>query len=194
MRTDVKRINKEQLVNLSSPDHSIQHVRTSDPRLYQAVSNLGSSVKSIVNNNFPAPPVAMYTGRAILPGVQAVANDILSNRYHVILPVDPTGNWVCKSITLIGCRTTLKIASAVGAFSLDFKVSQKHGTTSFKTLFKSGFNPQIPQTFLTARNVKFAINTLYDDDLIRVDILVADGVAANAESVLFGSYNWINET
>jgi len=84
----------------------------------------------------------------------------------------------------------LKIPSASGDFVADILISQSHATTTFKTLFQDGSNPTIPQSVNSTHNVKFAINTLYQDDEIRFDVITADGTAAGLEILLSGSYNW----
>lgn len=187
-------LSKQRIVNLATPDTNITHLQGSDPQLFQAVKNLGTATQQITNSVFPPPPMIHYRGRIILPGVLAVANDVLSHRYHVVLPDDPSGYWNYTQINLTGCTVTLKVVPSSGPVSIDILMSQKKGTTPFKSLFQPGFNPIIPMSVVSTHNVKFAINTLYEDDLGSVNILATDGVANGAEIVLTGTYTTVENT
>lgn len=195
-RVDIKKVNLQTLVGLATPDHHIQHLKQSDAGLYNALKNMGTAVGQIINNNFPAAPNFPYYGRIIIPGIQVVGTNILAHTYHFTLPIDPLQNWICESVTIDLCTTTLKIASAAGPYILDVLVQQNSGvlaqtpTEPFKTIFKVGKRPTIPQGFLSAKNVDFGINTFYNDDTIRVDVITADGTASGAECLLTGHYNW----
>lgn len=181
------------LINLFTPDALIQGLQVKDQRTYLAIKNIGTGARSLINTIYPSLPVPLYRARIIIPGTPAVANDILAHRYHVVMPQDPSGNWKFNSIILTGCTITAKVLPTTFTFSADIKVCQLHGDTTFKSIFKSGFNPKLPPTFQSTHNVEFAINTLYQDYLGRVDVLVADPSITGIEIVLMGYYN-ISET
>lgn len=191
MRRDLKQIDKDQLTNLAKPDYQITHLRGTDNKLHSALTNIGSAIQSIIQNNFPAPPTTPVTYTISLPLIQVVADDILDNPHRVVLPTDPTGNWVCNSVTLTGCLTTLKIPSASGPFVMDILVKQNHLSTDIKSLFQTGFSPTVPEGFEDAHNVKFAINTLYNYDKFFVNVTSADGTASGVDCLLLGYYNWV---
>jgi hypothetical protein len=182
-------ISKARLVNLSTPDTNITGLQTTNPQLHQAIKNLGNANQQLINSVFPPPPSTSYKGRIILPGTQTVANDVLSHRYHVVLPIDSTGYWIYDNINITSCYITAKIAPSTSQLSVDIKVSQQKGTTAYKSLFKPGFNPILPIGAVTTNNVMFAINTLYQDDLGRIDILAADSTVSGIELVLVGNYS-----
>jgi hypothetical protein len=182
-------VSKARLANLATPDIYIASLRSSNPPLHQAITNLGTASQQLINNTFPSPPSVGYKGRIILPGTWTVSSDVLSHRYHVALPVDPTGYWSFTQINLTNCYITAKILASTGPFSVDVLVSQQKGTTPFKSLFKPGFNPIVPAGVTYTQNVMFAINNLFQDDLGRVDILASDGIAADIEVVLIGNYS-----
>ncbi len=195
-RSDILKINPQRLINLATVDQHIQHIKGKDPGLYTGIHNISTALQQVINNNFPSAPSIPYFGRIIIPGVQVVGADILAHQYHVVLPMDPSGNWVCTSLTVDLCATTLKIASVTGPYVLDVLVQQNSGvlaamtTEQFKSIFQSGFRPTIPATYFSAKNIQFAINTFFNDDVIRVDVITADGVASGAECLLTGHYNW----
>jgi hypothetical protein len=182
-------ISKERLVNLSTPDTNISKLQTSDPQTYRAIRNLGDASKQLINSVFPPPPSIVYKGQIILPGIQIVETDVLSHAHHIVLPIDITNYWNYEQINLIATYITAKIAPSTVALSVDILVSQKKGTTAFKSLFKPGFNPILPIGVTTTHNVKFAIDTLFQDDLGRVDVLTTDAVVSNVEIILIGNYS-----
>lgn len=188
------KLNTARLVSLATPDSNITHIQQSDPRLFNAIKNLSLATQQVINNNFPAAPIAVNEGSIIVPGIIAVASNVLSHNHTIVLPTDPTGNWVCSSITLVGVTSTLVVAPATSDLIMDITVSQIHNTTPYKTLFQISSTPTIPIGFFTAHNVKFAINTLYAGDVCQVPCLQADGTAAGLEMRVLGYYNWVNQT
>jgi|SRR5208337_768835 len=182
-------ISKTRLVNLATPDSNISALQTSNPQLYKAIKNLGDSSNQLINETFPPPPQNGYRGRIILPGLQVVANDVLSHRYHVVLPNDPTGYWNYTQINLTDCYITAMTVGTSNSTSIDIKISQKKGTTAYKSLFKPSMNPVLPKSVVSTHDVEFAISTLYQDDLGRIDILAADSDISGLEIVLIGHYS-----
>lgn len=183
-------LSKARLVNSMTPDTYISGIQKSNPQLYQAIKNIGTGSQQLINNVFPPPPTMHYRGRIILPGIAVVANNVLAHAYHVVLPTDPSGYWTYNSITLTGVYITAKTGPTMSALSIDVLVSKGKGLTTAQSIFKSGKNPQIPTGQITTHDVEFAINQLNQDDIGSVNILAADGVAANIEIVLSGYYNY----
>jgi hypothetical protein len=183
-------LSKERIVNLATPDNNITQLQGTQPQLYQAIKNLGTATKQITNSVFPPPPIQAYRGRIILPGVAAVANNVLAHPYHVVLPNDPSGYWTYNSITLTNVYITAKIAPSSSALSVDVLIAKNKGQTTAQSIFQSGKNPQLPTGILTTHNVMFSINQLFQDDIGSVNILAADGTTAGIEIVLVGYYNY----
>jgi hypothetical protein len=121
-------------------------------------------------------------------GSVAVANDVLPYRYHVILPVDITNSWSYLRIDLLYCYITTKIQGTIITSSFDIKVSQNKGRETFTSLFKAGLNPMLPKLTTFVNNADFAIGSLFQDDLLRIDVLVADATISGVELVLVGNY------
>ena len=182
-------LSKARLVNLSTPDINIATLQTTDPQLYRAIKNLGDANQQIINSVFPPPPLIYYKGQIILSGNTPISNDILSHRHHIVLPIDSTGYWAYNNINLLACYITAKVAPTTSQLSVDILVSQQKGTTAYKSLFQPGFNPILPVGVTTTHNIKFAINTLFQDDLGRVDILATDTTVSGIEIVLIGNYS-----
>ena len=179
---------KQTLINQATPDTNIAGLQTTQPKLYQAIKNLGDASKTIVNTTIPLTPLASFRESFIIPGILTVANDVLTYRYHVILPLDSSNNWTYNSINLIGCYITTKFQGLFGNCSVDIKVSQLKGTTAFKSIFKPGNNLLLPPDTTFSSSVAFAIGSLFQDDLLRVDVLAADGHVNGVAVDLLGSY------
>lgn len=181
-------LNKQTLINQATPDSNISELQSKQPKVFQAIKNLGDVTKTIINTSVPGNPLISFRETFIIPGNPSVANDILSYRYHVILPFDSEGNWTYNSINLTSCFITAKVQGASSPLSIDIKVSQQKGTTAFKSLFKPTFNPKLPPSITFTSNVMFAIGTLFQDDLLRVDVLTTDASVSGISLDLIGSY------
>jgi hypothetical protein len=180
-------ITKEILINRVTPDTNIADLKASAPKHWLAIKNLGDGSKDLINSVFPPKPVQAWELRVTLSGNPSVANDVLASHYHVIMPVDPLLYYLFSSVSLNACFITAKVAPSATSLSVDVKVLQKMGTT-FKSLFQSSFNPILPKSIKTTHNVKFAINSLFQDDILRVDVLVTDVSVSGIELVLQGNY------
>ena len=180
---------KQKLINMAKPDFNISDKQTSDPKLYRAIKNLGEVGQNLVLQIFPVKPTSPFEWRIAIAGNPAVANDVLTTHYHVVLPKDNDGNWTFDNVILLGSFITAKIAPATGPLSVDVKVSQVKGTGTFKTIFQSTFNPKLAVGKKSSHASKFAINNLFQDDILRVDVLAADATVSGVEFVLFGSYS-----
>jgi hypothetical protein len=182
-------ISKQRLVNLASPDINIAHLKTSSPKLYNAIKNLGDSSKQLINESFPPPPQTGYIERFRILGTPASNQSNVSLSYnHVIMPIDPTGYWTFTQINLIACYFTCTIVGTGSTTYFDIKVSQQKGTTAWKSLFKFGMSPNLPIGVTSTHNVQFAIGQLFQDDLLRIDTLNVDGTIADFELALVGYY------
>jgi hypothetical protein len=181
-------MNREKLSNLASVDANINELQTSHPRLFRGVKNLGDATKILINSTFPPKPMFSFRESFIIPGNPAVANDILPYRYHVVLPKDPDGNWSINAILLTGYCITAKVQGTTNDLSIDIKTSQEKGTTSFKSLFRSGANLILPPNTTSTHNMMFAINRLELDDLLRVDVLATDPTVSGISVDLIGTY------
>ena len=181
-------MNKQTLINQATPDANISGLQSTSPKLYQAIKNLGDVSKTIINTAIPVTPLISFRESFILPGTLSIANDVLTYRYHVILPFDSEGNWTYDSIKLTGCYITAKAYAVSVNASIDIKVSQKKGTATFKSLFKFGNNLLLPPGIAFTNNVVFAIGSLFQDDLLKFDVLIADGHVGGVSIDLIGNY------
>ena len=124
--------------------------------------------------------------RAILPGVQAVATDVLANRYHVKIPASLTD----VKIGLYGVTVTAKIPPASADSVYDVLVSRDSAVT-WTSLF-GGTPPTYADLPSGNQNVTltptWAVPFLFDDDQLRVDCLAADGTASGLELLFSGTY------
>jgi hypothetical protein len=179
---------KQTLINQATPDTNIAGLQSTQPKLYQAIKNLGDASKIVINTTIPVTPLISFRESFILPGILSTANDVLTYRYHVILPFDSSNFWTYNSINLTGCYITAKTQELFSNCSIDIKVSQLKGTTPFKSLFKTGNNPQLPPDTTFVNNVMFAIGSLFQDDLLRIDVLHADGHVGGVSIDLIGNY------
>jgi hypothetical protein len=185
-------ISKAKLVNQIKPDSNISELQSTHPKLYRAIKNIGDASQSLINNVFPPTPVVPFEVRFLIEGAgnpAGPANDVLNFHYHVILPVDANKYWKYENINLTACYITAQVLGTTSTYSVDIKVSQQKGTTSFKSLFKPGFNPMLPTGVISTHNVTFAIASLFQDDLLRLDVLATDPIMAGIEIVLIGNYS-----
>ena len=142
----------------------------------------------------PPPPTVLtasisvdYFGRIILPGVQAVANDVLAHRYHVRIPRDVSGNLIYKQINLLTMTLSAKVRP-VSNYSLQLQVSSDGGVTFLPMFTAAGVTlPGGSESVVLTPS--FLIPTLLDDNQIRVDIILADGTVSGVEGVLQGVYS-----
>lgn len=182
-------ISKSRLVNLTNPDQNIQGLQQSNPQLYQALKNQGLGMQQLINNAFPPYPQPLYKARIIIPGTPAVATDILAHKYQVIMPLDPSGYWTFQSITLTNCYITAKVPGTSATTSIDILLNTNGDFMTFKSIFQPGYNPQLPKNTYTTHNVMFAVNTLVQGNIGRVDVLASDPAISGIEIVLIGYYN-----
>lgn len=178
---------KQKMINMATPDTNIADWKNSEPKHWLAIKNLGDVSKNLINSVFPPLPNQAWEQRIILPGTPSAANDVQAAHYHVIMPSDPLLYWTFDHINLTDCYITAKVAPGATPLSVDIKVLQKMGTT-FKSIFQAGFNPILPVGKKTTHNVKFSINSLFQDDIERVDVLVTDGSVSGIEIALIGNY------
>ncbi len=180
-------MNKEKLINLSKPDSNISEYQSQSPKLYRAIKNLGDAQASLIDSVFPRTPLISFKETFILEGNPVVADDVLPYRYCVILPFDSNDNWIYEGINLTGCCIVAKIPGTTSILSVDIKVKSR-GIIGFKSLFKPGKNPTLPIGTIYSTNVMFAINSLFNYDMLRIDILASDPVVSGISLNLLGNY------
>ena len=179
---------KQTLINQATPDTNIAGLQSMQPKLYQAIKNLGDVSKTIINTAIPSTPLISFRETFILSGNPSVANDVLTSWYHVIMPFDVNNNWTYNSINLTGCYITARVFGLFSNLSIDIKVSQQNGTATFKSLFKLGNNPILVPGVHFSNSVAFAIGSLFQDDILRVDVLATNSHISGISLDLVGSY------
>ena len=141
----------------------------------------------------PAPPAQQttsgsvgYFGRAILPGVQVVATDVLAQRYRFKIPRDSNNNPIYKQANLLGVSITAKVLP-VTIYSAAMFVSLDG--VNFNPMFGSdGISLPGGQEYVDLTPA-FLIPTLTDGNEIRVDVLIVDGTVSGIEILLQGTYS-----
>lgn len=145
-------------------------------------SGLGATLGGGTGGGSTSGVNTLFTCRSILPGVQAVATNVLANRYRVTLASG-------THVTLLKCTITAQIKAASSSFIADVLVSTDNGST-FNSLFPSGSSNKAVLPINTEQVVitpTWAISTLSDGNQIRVDVLQADGTAAGIEVLIEGT-------
>lgn len=163
-------------------DHLIQHIKQYDPRLYEAlkrIMSLQSNVEDINELSQLFQPISDPEKiRAIVPGLQVVADDVAVNRYTVKIDID-------KKIVLELCSITAKTSPPLtGDYEIDWLRSKDEAAT-FDSLFPDGDRPKLLLGDHTREHKSFAIVELFNDDELRFDVKQANG-ANDIESVLKG--------
>lgn len=127
-----------------------------------------------------------YFGRAILPGVQVVATDVLAQRYRFKIPRDSNNNPIYKQANLLGVSITAKVLP-VTIYSAAMFVSLDG--VNFNPMFGSdGISLPGGQEYVDLTPA-FLIPTLTDGNEIRVDVLIVDGTVSGIEILLQGTYS-----
>lgn len=135
----------------------------------------------------PSGGATRWWARAVLSGYQEPAEDVLVNRYRLILELD-------QAVTLLKCGTTAKEGPVGADFVADVLRSNDDGAT-WESIFASGSPADSDLAFIAAGAFKgdqftFAIATLYPDDLLRIDVLVNED-AVGIEIVLEGTVDTV---
>lgn len=124
-----------------------------------------------------------WWGRFVIMGLQPPAEDILVNRYRIVIEAD-------QVITLRKCGTTAK-TGPVGTYFAANVLRSNDGGASWDSIFSADSPPtDSALAYIAAGDYKgdqttFAIDTLFPDDLLRVDVTVNDD-AEGVEIVLEG--------
>ncbi len=143
---------------------------------------LAPKPKSQKAPDVPRKQTTPFAARAILPCGQTVAADVTSNHYRVTLPIGT------QHVGLTQVSITAQVAPASSDYIVDMLRSTDGGAT-WHSLFQSGLGNKptlaIGDTTTTFAPV-FAIQTLNDGDLIRVDVLQTDSTVFGVELVLYG--------
>lgn len=167
----------------------IQPYTSKDPRLAQILRKLSSALQNTEEAVFTESVRDSYVAiRFELPGVQVVANDILPVRYTIRLPRDPSNNVVVSQIQLQLISISAKVAAVGADFIMDCLVSVDKGAT-FKSLFGSvtANKPTLPKGLFLIKNSFFTIDQLFDENMLRIDVLQADGTVDGIEFILMGA-------
>lgn len=162
-------------------DHLIQHIKQSDPMLYEALKRLFGLDEQVTNLIQDAGIVQGQHKeiRMILPGVQIPLADVADNRYRVTIGDK-------KKIKLFRTESTVKSAAPSGGpWTCDILRSIDQSAT-FQSIYNSGDIPTILAGGHRGTHKIFAIATLFDGDELRYDIILGNG-ANNMEIVLVGS-------
>lgn len=175
---------KGKLLSQTQPDKHIHALSKQNPDLYQATKNTNNTIQTLINEIFPARPAPYFEWRFVI--TTPSGTDALPFHYCVIMPDDPEGVWNYAGILLT--RTTILDKSPPsGAVSIDIK-RQTVATTTWATLYKAGFNPQLASGKTYSAASKFAINSLFQSDILRVDVLSSGSTAVGCEVTLSGVY------
>jgi len=126
-----------------------------------------------------------WWARAILVGYQEPAEDVLVNRYRVILEEN-------QYITLVKCGTTAKFGPFSGTnFAADVLRSNDDGATWESIFARSSPPDDTDLAYIADGEYKgdqevFAIDTLFPNDLLSIDV-ITNVNAVGIEIVLRGS-------
>lgn len=171
------------MINQAKPDKHISKLQSKYPDMYNAMKGIGDAFQNLVSEIFPARPATPFQWRFQItsPG----STDALPYHYYVIMPIDPELVWSYDYVYLNSAVVTDK--TPTGVVSIDIKV-QNIGTTTWASLFQPGYNPQLTATQVFSKATKFAINKLYEADMLRVDILSSGSGVVGSEVILSGVY------
>lgn len=170
----------------SNQDYNQRQIKNAHPSIddydYVVRKELKGLGETINSNIAPimAPSVGnnIFTCRAILPGLQAVTTDILANRYRLTLQD------TSKKVKWVRCSATAKIGPTAGDFTADVLLSTDESVTFNSIFATSKISVASGQT--EGEQDTFAIPFMLNNQELRVDVTVVDGVASGLEIVLLG--------
>lgn len=115
------------------------------------------------------PGSGRWWARAVISGYQAPDTDILVNRYRLILEPD-------QIVTLTKCGTTAKLGPSASDFTADVLRSNDDGVTWDSIFLLSSPPANSDLAWIASGDFKgdhtvFAIETLFPDDLLRIDVI-----------------------
>ena len=172
-------------------DYLIQPFKArGDIRLYEALKKLGDTQIELENElNADEPILKSVQLRYVLPGVQAVANDVLPSDARIRFPLDSSNNFPVSVLQLTRAYVSAKVAPVGSTYIVDVLISKDGGTT-----FNSIFAPTNANKLVLPIGLKvikygnnFITNTLQDGWPVRIDVLQADGTVAGCEVILEGN-------
>jgi hypothetical protein len=167
----------------------VQPYTAKDPRFVQIIRKLARAFQAVEDTLFQEDTRdSFHIIRFELPGVQIVANDVLSVRYTIRLPRGQSNNIIVQYLQLQLISISAKVAATGSDFIMDCLVSKDKGTT-FKSLFgpDNSTKPTLPKTLTLIKNSFFSIDQLFDEDMLRIDVIAADGVIDGVEFMLMGA-------
>lgn len=131
------------------------------------------------------------TGEVIrlwLMGALAAGTDVLGTRYTVLTPKSNSNTSIYRTLQLKYWVLSCKVAPAGAEAIIDIQVSNDKGVT-FKPMFgiDTAKMPTIFDSQYLGRGTFFAIDQLFDSDMLRIDVTQASGVEG-VEVVLVGRW------
>lgn len=172
-------------------DYLIQPFKArGDIRLYEALKKLGDvqiELESELNSDEPI--LKSFQMRFILPGVQAVANDVLPTDSRIRFPLDSSNNFPVSVLQLTRSYVSAKVAPVGSSYIVDVLTSKDGGTTFNSIYAPTNANKlvlPIGQKVIKYGN-NFITNTLQDGWPMRINVLQADGTVAAVEVVIEGN-------
>lgn len=164
----------------------LQDLRSSDPRVWQAITSLDSH----------RVPIYFYA-EIILPGNQTVAQDVLCHACILRLPIDPYRMWKVQSVLLQDVTITCKQMPTTADYTVDVLITRNKRET-FTSLFLS--TSQLPTIrpngdYEIQLDAKMNLGTveLFDNDEFRVDVVSADETVKDCWLVFRGVTNLLRD-
>lgn len=179
----------------SQIDRIIKPFQEENQRLYQALSILAKGTDKVSEIADLSKQIDYGCSLTFeLPGVRTNANDVYPTRPRLYLPRNPGNNLVATDITVFQPRLTLQyvgISAKVplaggGPYLPDILVSRDQGVT-FNSIFKVAFPLNLIVGQVTGSNKIFAISTLLDGDLFKINETGTDGTLEGIEIYLLGN-------
>jgi hypothetical protein len=182
-------VDNTQLHNLANIEAKILPLKTSQPNLYLAVHNLANVVNTLIDASVPAAPAPILMESFFIP---VPVTGVVPIAYQFKMPL--SSNWTFDSVTVNQINATLTAAPTGSDVKIDIKVSQKNGTTAFKSILKTPID--IPVSLTTVKMVKFAIDTFSDGDLLEINVTQIDSSGTGIGLTIYfqGSYNITAQT
>lgn len=168
-------------INQDDLGTQFQDLKITTPRVWQAITSLKSLMA----------PMPFYA-EVILPGVQAVGTDVLDHPVILKLPVDPYGVWAITSVLIQEIVVACKIRPTSSDYIADILGSRDKGQN-----YVSIFNSNSKKAYLKANGdfrtvigpTELGANEAFDGDMVRIDIIQADGTVSGVWILIRGYAN-----
>jgi len=164
----------------------ISPIKGKDFKLWQALNLLYSMVSNVNNSVNDIKPQAYFDSiRFVVFGAVVTQNQMVPI-YRVMIPRDQNNNLLFTSFQISVIYATLISAPITSLLSCDILISRNGG--SYNTILSSTkISFAVGQSFSKYSDT-ISQNSFQDGDLLRLDVLSADGNAANLEVVMGGQY------